>query len=133
MKMIDTSAAILPPGAKIIATCKHPSGRGGEGMVVRLASGAEVWTDGSGAMRSLHPDWRDKVEWSPAKPPGIMDKLAAEAKRRGYTHEQIGRAMGVDRSSVTRWFTGQRSALAENLEGLASAIGCELELKRKPE
>lgn len=50
----------IPKGATAIAACRHPADRGGEGVVVKLATGAEVWTLTGSEYRSINPrDWRE--------------------------------------------------------------------------
>jgi transcriptional regulator with XRE-family HTH domain len=53
-------------------------------------------------------------------------RLAALRKRRGWSRDDLGRAIGVTERIVGYWETGGRQPIAENLERLADLFGVSM-------
>lgn len=44
-----------------------------------------------------------------------------------YTAADVARALGLDRSAVSRWMTGERTPTVQNLIDLAALLGVEVQ------
>lgn len=60
-----------------------------------------------------------------------LKQLADNMKRltyaAGLNSADVGRLMGLDKSAISRWFTGERTPTLQNLIDLAAVIGVEME------
>lgn len=60
--------------------------------------------------------------------------IAERRRAAGMTQEDLGAALGVDRSAVALWESGARTPPTARLPALAQALGCGIEaLFRPPE
>ena len=109
-----------------------------EGAVGRPAARARGAADGPTAIRVVFAGTaptrsdeagRDWPEWQRA---GTREALAARIganvrrwrRRRGLSQAQLGRALGCDRSTISRYEAGERLPHLPALLALAAALGC---------
>ena len=55
-----------------------------------------------------------------------MKNLAELRKKTGKTQKEIAEGIGVERSSVAKWETGEASPRTDKLPMLAQVLGCEI-------
>ncbi len=56
-----------------------------------------------------------------------MDALRAIRIHRGFTQESLANELGIDRSTVTKWETGESMPRAELLPKIAKVLNCTVD------
>ncbi len=56
----------------------------------------------------------------------LADKLSALIARSAYSQSDIARLVGVDRSAVSRWTSGERTPTLQNLVDLAAVLQVDI-------
>ena len=57
----------------------------------------------------------------------LADKIKQLRKERNLTQESLASILGVERTTVTMWETGQNVPPTKHLVPLAEALGCTLD------
>lgn len=61
----------------------------------------------------------------------IRKLINDERSKRGWTHQQLADAAGMQRPSVTAYLSGAKDIETKTLERLLDALGLELQPKKK--
>lgn len=56
----------------------------------------------------------------------LADTIKASIDASTYTPAEVARAIGVDKSAVSRWMSGERTPTLQNLIDLAELLGVEM-------
>lgn len=56
-----------------------------------------------------------------------MDNLAELRIAAGLTQNQLAAAMGVDRTAISKWETGEALPRTDKLKSLAKALNCSID------
>jgi len=57
-----------------------------------------------------------------------MDKIREERQKLSLTQEDLAKRLGVERSTVTKWETGESKPRADMLIKLSNVFGCSVDV-----
>ena len=57
-----------------------------------------------------------------------MDKVREQRQKLGLKQEELAKLLGVERSTVTKWETGESKPRADMLVKLSSVLGCSVDV-----